>query len=260
MQSANSSSSGNKLPPFLRRAIAIRATERTPLQKLLLHSLNSRSDKSGVSWPSIDQLELDTGLARSTVIKIMGQLRSAGLVLTTRSGSHSHRNVYLLNLFREDSTARAGVPINPGLNSQGEDINKPANKSGSRTRTSPSQVSTSPADGLDPSVSQTCPSFKSSLKRVIEEEAHANPRGKRIRVLRRWLHVIENIDLPLSSISTWFCTFKPVSLVKGVLLIESDIEFAVDWCNRQYPNELSAMNVEIRLIQLTEEVVNANNN
>lgn len=254
MHSPNNSSSRRKLPMNMRRAIAIRATERTALQKLLLLVLNSYSDKTGVSWPSIYQLELDCNLARSTVIKIMGELRSLGLVIRTRSGEGNRRNVYKLNVFRKDSTVRSGCPVNPGRESQGGDLNAVVNESGKRTRHSPARMQPSPADGLDTSDRQTCPSFKSSLKLSIEEESHTKPRSKRLHVLRRWLHVIENIDMPYQSVSTWFSTFKPVSLVKGVLTVESDSVFAIDWCNIHYSDQLTAMKVVTRLIQQTAEV------
>lgn len=244
MQSANSSSSGKNLPPFLRRAIAIRTTERSPLQKLLLHTLNSRSDKFGVSWPAIDQLELDTNLARSTVIKIMGELRSIGLVIATRTGACNRRNVYKLNLFPKDTTARAGVPVNPGKESQGKVIHK----SGRRTCTSPADVSTSPADRPVPSDSPTCPSFKSSIKRIIEEEVHTQPDSKRLDQYVQWSVVLDNIDLPDQSIATWLSQFKPVDLDDaGYLTIETDIEYALQWVRGHYLTQLNALKVVTRL-------------
>ena len=177
----------------------------------------------------------------------MGELRSIGLVIATRTGTCNRRNIYKLNLFKKDSTVRAGVPVNLGMNSQGEDINTDAIKSGRQTCTSPSQVSNSPADRPVTSDSQTCPSFKISIKRIIEEEVHTHPDSKKLDQYVQWSIVLDNIDLPDQSIATWFCQFKPIDLVDGVLVISTSSEMAYNWCLKHYSAELAAVNVLLRL-------------
>jgi len=178
----------------------------------------------------------------------MGELRSTGLVIATRTGACNRRNVYKLNLFVKDSTARAGVPVNPGMDSPGEVINIDARKSGSRTCTSPSEVSTSPGDRPVPSGSQTCLTLRDSIKRIIEEEVRTHPDSKKLDQYVQWSVVLDNIDIPDQSIATWLILFKPVNLDEdGFLTIETDNDFAHSWVRTHYLTQLNAMKVVTRL-------------
>ncbi|MBA7671627.1 hypothetical protein ES703_79787 [subsurface metagenome] len=243
--------SDKPLPPFLKRGIAIRATELTPMQKLLLYTLNTRADKFGTCFPSIEQLEIDTGLAQRSVIRIMNKLRSLGLVITTRMGDHKQRNIYKLNLVHRQSTVPPGLTIQPGVSSQGLHIRTPDTESLVQVTLETSQVTQS---HLYPDTESPVSSLlRRKLKRYIEEEAHTQPNSKRkeeILRLKKWIYVLENIDLPPQTISCWFASCLPVDIVDGTLIVATESEYRLNWCLSHYSDQLSEMNVKLVLQEM----------
>jgi len=113
--------------PWLSRSVVIRQLESPPNVKLLLHSLNSRSDVAGICWPSLSTLELDTGLSRSTIVSTLHFCRSRALVIADRS----RHNTYTLTL--TDSLLRRPAKSSPTElpNPSGSSPSKLPNPSGS---------------------------------------------------------------------------------------------------------------------------------
>ena len=246
--------SDKPLPPFLKRGIAIRATELTPMQKLLLYTLNTRADKFGTCFPSIEQLEIDTGLNERSVRRIMKQLRSLGLVIANKFGDHKQRNIYKLNLVRWQSTVLPGVTIQPGVSSQGLHIGTPDTESCVHRTLTTSHRTQSP---LYPDTESGVSSFKRTYKRYIEEEAQAQPDSKRKEELQKKLdacnYAFDNIKLQPETLSTHFSSFKPIDLNGGTLIMATDREFDLNWCLSHYEAQLSEMNVKLVLQEIPVE-------
>lgn len=242
--------SDKPLPPFLQRAIAIRSTDITPMQKFLLHTLNSRADRSGMCFPTYERLELDTGLSRSTVTRIIKQLRSLGMLIITRSGEHNHRNVYKINVIEGQSTVRPARPVSRGMNSQGEIFGKGQR----RTRTSPPQPSTSVTGGLvRVSEEDSLHYYKRSVKESHRRgSAHAN-HDEEEKLAKMWNHLLDKIDLPPQTILTWFSTFDPIYLDNDTLIIATDSEYHLNWCRNHYSRQMSDINVKLILKEIPVE-------
>ncbi len=240
-----------QLPPFLQRAVAIRETELKPMQKLLLFALNSRADKLGMCWPTQEQLEIDTGLDQRSIRRIMKRLRSIGIVIVTRAGDHKQRIVYKLNLVHRQSTVQPEITVQPGVSSQGMNICSADTESGvQRTLWSSHRTQ----DPVYPDTESGVSSLKRTLKRYIEEEAHAQPNSKRkeeeILRLKKWIYILENIDLPPQTISTWLAPFDPIDVVDGALIVETDSEYRFNWCLSHYSDRLAEMNVKLVLQEM----------
>lgn len=243
--------SNKQLPPFLQRAVAIRATELKPMQKLLLHTLNSRADKLGTCWPTQEQLEIDTGLDQRSIRRIMKRLRSLGLVIVNRAGDHKQRIVYKLNLIHRHSTVQPEITVQPGGSSHGENICSADTESGvHRTQRSLQRTQ----DPVYPDTESAVSSIKRSMKRYIEEEAHTQPDSKRkeeeMLKLKKWIYVLENIDLPPQTISTWLSPFEPIDVIDGALIVSTDSEYRLNWCLLHYPDQLAEMNVKLVLQEM----------
>ena len=244
--------SDKPLPPFLQRAVAIRSTELKPMQKLLLHTLNSRADKLGMCWPTQEQLEIDTGLDQRSIRRIMKLLRSLGLVIFTRAGDHKQRIVYKLNLVHRQSTVQPEITVQPGVSSQGLNICTPDTESGVQRTLRSSHRTQSP---VYPDTESGVSSFKRTLKRYIEEEARTQPNSKRkeeqILRLKKWIYVLENIDLPPQTISTWLSRCDPIDIIDGTLIVSTESEYCLNWCLSHYADQLSEMKVTIIMNQQT---------
>ena len=65
------------------------------LEKLVLLYLLDRANQEGVCWPSITTIAASTGLARRTVLKVLGELERKGYLARERTGM---TNTYRLNL------------------------------------------------------------------------------------------------------------------------------------------------------------------
>lgn len=213
------------LPPFLSRAALIRNLDLPPTWKLVLHTLNSRADRSGCCFPSLDQISIDSGLARSTVASILKSLRARGLVLCSRSGSRRHRNVYTLNL---GSTC---APVLPDA----------VHQSGSRSRTSPDPEPTSPADGLVTVLpSETSLFTKSSVKEAMRRSGFVSYIDE--EVIEAWLFILSRLKdiVPRKTLLTWFSDVIPISLTPDNFVVCTSIHpFLVEYIRSHFSSLLT---------------------
>lgn len=58
----------------------------SPTAKLVLLAIADHADDEGVAWPSIGRIEAFTGLARSSVCRLLDELEAAGLIERKRGG------------------------------------------------------------------------------------------------------------------------------------------------------------------------------
>jgi len=138
-----------QLPPFLARSIIIRNLDIPGLQKLILHTLNSRANRDGRCYPSLIQLSIDAGLAKSTVVKLLTTLRARGLIIVSKIGNRRHCNWYHLNL-------EANTSLTPVLPRQcdptyesARQTHTPAHESARRTPdTTATRTRTRPTDSI----------------------------------------------------------------------------------------------------------------
>jgi len=225
----------------------IRNLQIPPSEKLMLHTLNSRADRTGRCFPSIDQLVIDSCLARSTVQLMLKNLRLRGLIITERTGQRRHRNAYFMNL-------QEGVSLAPVLSKfadpNHESGHRSSEESGRRSPTIPigellsevlnipgvtvasrsPNVSTSPATGNEES-------FK--IKDGEEEFAIEFWKRSDTDVGKIWGSVLHNLasKLPRQSVLTWFGRATPVSFKDGILTVIMS-KHQRDWIRGHYGNEL----------------------
>lgn len=222
------------LPPFLERAVRIRSLEIPPLEKLLLHTLNSRADKAGCCYPSIDTLELDSGLSRSTIFTHLKSLRKRGYVICDRFGSRNHRNIYTLTLFHQDSLAPS--------------IPNTCYKSSSRTRTSPALAHTSPPPELVPVRELYMSYIEEERSKEIIEELNLNFYEKDAHILELWICKLESLIgiIPYELILTWFINLIPISSENDDKITTiAPSAFARNLLNTQYELLLQNFNIKV---------------
>lgn len=77
-----------------------------PQTKLLLLKLADNANDEGVCWPSLQRIERETGLSKTTICKKLKALEGAGII-ERRTGGVNKNTVYFLKLPSEGSAPRA---------------------------------------------------------------------------------------------------------------------------------------------------------
>lgn len=76
----------------------------SPSIKLVLLALADRADDAGECYPSVERLEVDTGLNRKTIIKATRELEIAGAVIDTRKRKGATQRVKVYRLTTDTET------------------------------------------------------------------------------------------------------------------------------------------------------------